>query len=106
MVICTIVKYLVGEQGCNPSSLDDLGWTPLHFAATSGHIDIVKFFALEKHCDPMLQDGFGYTVLCHAVARGHLEIVNLLIERLKCSPDIPGLLNVPPLQMAIMLSHC
>ena len=79
MVICTIVKYLVGEQGCNSLCPDDLGWTPLHFAATFGHIDIVKFFALEKHCDPMLQDGFGYTALYHAVAHGHLEIVQLSV---------------------------
>ena len=46
-VICT-VKYLTDEQGCNPSCLDDLKYTPFYCAAMMGHTDIVKFLTLEK----------------------------------------------------------
>ena len=46
-----IVKYLIDEQGCNPSCLDENKYTPLHHAAMTGHIDIVKFFTVEKYCD-------------------------------------------------------
>ena len=37
-----IVKYLTDEQGCNPSCLNDLKHTPLHFAAWNGHITQVS----------------------------------------------------------------
>ena len=44
-----IVRYLVDEQGCNPSCLDENKYTPLHFAAMNGYIYIVKFLTVEKH---------------------------------------------------------
>ena len=43
-----IVKYLIDEQGCNPSCLDEDKYTPLHCAAIKGHINVVKFLTMEK----------------------------------------------------------
>ena len=50
------VKYLTDKQGCNPSCLDELKYTPFHCAAMKGHIDIVKFLTMEKRCDPMCRN--------------------------------------------------
>ena len=49
-----IVKYLIDQQGCNPSCLDDYGYTPLHCATVKEHIDIVKFFTVEKGCSHLI----------------------------------------------------
>ena len=71
-----IVKYLIDEQGCNPSCLDEYKYTPLHCAAMSGHIDIVKFLTVEKDCDPMCKDFNQNTPLHMAAGKGHLEIAH------------------------------
>ena len=39
-----IVKYLTDKQACNSLHFDNLKYTPFHFAAMNGHIEIVKFF--------------------------------------------------------------
>ena len=70
-----IVKYLIDEQGCNPSCLDDLKCTPLHYAAMNGQIEIMKFITIEKHCDPMCIDFKQNTPLQCAAIRGHTDVV-------------------------------
>ena len=89
------------------SCLDDLKLTPLHHAAMKGHMDIVKFLTVKKHysCDPLCRDANNCTALHLAVENGHLEVVKFFIEELKCPPDIPGLLNMTPLQMAIRMNR-
>ena len=42
-----IVKYLINQQDCNPSCLDENKFTPLHCAAMMGQIDVVKFLTAE-----------------------------------------------------------
>ena len=71
-----IDKYLIDEQGCNPSCLDEYKYTPLHHAAMSEHIDIVKFLTVEKYCDPMCKDFNQNTPLHRAAGKGHLEIAH------------------------------
>ena len=56
-------------------------------------------------CDSMLQDIHGSIDLHYAVLSGHLEMVKFLIEELKCTPDIIGLFNMTPLQLAIAAKH-
>ena len=46
-----VVKYLIDEQSCNPSHLDNQIKTPLHWAAVKRHMDTVKFLTVDKHCD-------------------------------------------------------
>ena len=60
---------------------------------------------MEKHCDSMSRDILNNTVLHNAVFSGHLKIVKFLVEKLKCPPDIPGNLNLTPLQMARIRNH-
>ena len=86
-----IVRYLINEQGCNPSCLDEHKYTPLHHAAISGHIDIVKFLTVEKYCDSMCKDFNQNTPLHMAAGKGHLEIAKFLILE-ECTP-ITELMN-------------
>ena len=71
-----------------------------------GHMNIVKFLTVEKHCDPLSRDTHFYFSALHCAAiYGHFEIVKFFIEELKCPPDIPGIFNITPLQMAISMNH-
>ena len=48
-----IMKYLIDEQGCDPSCLDRNQQSPLHCAGHNGQLDIVKFLnTLKKCCNP------------------------------------------------------
>ena len=98
-----IVQFFISDQHCDPNIPSYFGVTPLHYAVTKGHMDIVKFLTVEKHCDPLSRDiPWHFTPIHYAANYGYLEIVKFFIEELKCPPDIPGKLNITPLQMASM----
>ena len=59
------------------SRKDKSGWTPLHFAARYGHVEIVKILApLCENLD--LQNEFGRTLLHFAAINRHVEVVKIL----------------------------
>jgi len=62
-----------------PSVLDQEGQTPLHIAASAGHIQLVDAL-IQAGCDVTVQDFTGHTALQRAAAEGHLEIVKTLLE--------------------------
>ena len=81
LVIYTyVVKYLIDEQGCNASNLDENKSTPLHLAAMEGHIGIVKFLIVEKHCSLTGRDFHNVAALHLAVRERHLGIVQFFIS--------------------------
>ncbi|HON29669.1 MAG TPA: ankyrin repeat domain-containing protein, partial [Ottowia sp.] len=55
------------------------GWTPLHYAATGGHLDIMRLL-LEEHAFIDAQSPNGTTPLMMAASYGTPEAVKLLIE--------------------------
>ena len=83
-----IVKYLIDEQGCDPSCLDRNKEIPLHRAASNGHLDIVKFLTLEKHCNSNQRTIHSNTPLHYAAKNGHLQVVQFFVEKLKSPPEI------------------
>ncbi len=56
---------------------DNIGYTPLHYAAYHGHLEIVRFL-LKGGADPKLRDKKGQTPLALATERGLTAIVHML----------------------------
>lgn len=65
--------------GCDINSKDRFGFTPLHYAATSGYIDGVDML-LRLGADVTVMGGMSGKVSAKEIAsqRGHLDIVDLL----------------------------
>jgi Protein kinase domain/Ankyrin repeats (3 copies)/Ankyrin repeats (many copies) len=59
---------------------DHDGWTPLDYAAFSGHLEMVKFLVKEAGADVESKDCHHYTPLYYAAMRGHLEVVKFLVK--------------------------
>lgn len=93
LLICTaskrgyydMVKYLIEQCDCDPSSVDDNGDSPLHYACAYGYTDIVKYLITQFEVDSLLQNGSKMTPLDAAVINGHLDIVLFLVKH---SPSI------------------
>lgn len=88
------VKELV-SSGLNPSSRNVDNRTPLHFAASEGHLDIVKYLIEEKNVEVNVGDRHGNTPLFEAINGEHNEIVEYikskggdLIPRSNASHDL------------------
>ena len=56
---------------------DDVGMTPLHYAAKSGHTDTCKII-LEHVNENNPKNSIGKTPLEYAKMNGHLEVVELI----------------------------
>uniref|UniRef100_A0A3Q3JPT3 Uncharacterized protein n=1 Tax=Monopterus albus TaxID=43700 RepID=A0A3Q3JPT3_MONAL len=74
LLFCDVVKLLV-SRSADKSCKDKQGYTPLHAAAASGHIEIVKY---------LLRMGAEIILTCFLLSVfpvGHVEVVKLLVSR-------------------------
>ena len=62
------------------SEWDELGFTPLHWAAVEGQRDSVELL-LATGADPLATDKIGYHPLEWAAHAGHLDLVQLLVSK-------------------------
>ena len=62
-----IAICLVTVHNCVANWRDDIGNTPLHYAAYNGHLEVVKYFIIELLCDPMDRNKYDYTPLSHCL---------------------------------------
>ena len=88
---CVVAKLI--ELGCDPKAVDKLGWSPLTWAASGGHVNILAAL-MAQGADFKLADERGRTPLHWAAERGHVEAVDMLVE--KCSEqslDLHGLVG-------------
>ena len=70
---------LVMKLIARDADINKPGWTPLHYAATNGHVAIMKVL-LEKHAFIDAQSPNGTTPLMMAAMYGSTEAVKLLID--------------------------
>ena len=89
------VKRLVIDCGVDPNIQDFNGWTPLHHAAQSGHLNVVKLL-LEHGANPNIQNNNGNTPLHLAARRDYCVIVRLLLEH-GADPTIRNNNGITPL---------
>ncbi|KAJ9515068.1 hypothetical protein QJQ45_012592 [Haematococcus lacustris] len=68
------------EERHNPRAVDCYLDTPLHLAATYGHLTIVKVLLKEQKVAVDVANWEGWTPLCCAIAWGHLDIAKYLIK--------------------------
>ncbi|KAL6700404.1 hypothetical protein J3F84DRAFT_343976 [Trichoderma pleuroticola] len=65
------------DQGCDLAEVR--GWTPLRWAAESGHVEIAKYL-LDQGDETAAMSEDGQTPLIAASAKGHIDIVRLLLS--------------------------
>jgi hypothetical protein len=78
--LTTSVKRLLSIRNINVNVKDDWrGYTPLHYAACHGHIEIARLL-LQNGAEVNAKCNGGSTPLHSAAAHGHVEILHLLVE--------------------------
>ncbi|TEB27097.1 ankyrin [Coprinellus micaceus] len=73
-----VLRSLVSEDPALVNSVDVDERTPLHWAASSGALDIARFL-IDRKAEVDRSDNSGWTPLHIAVSAGHTEIVQELI---------------------------
>ncbi|WP_420869220.1 ankyrin repeat domain-containing protein [Cupriavidus gilardii] len=71
-----MVKLMVEQRQVE---INKTGWTPLHYAATNGHLEIVRYL-LEESAYVDAESPNGTTPLMMATRGGHIETVKLLLD--------------------------
>lgn len=84
-----IVENLVNSFKLNVAESDRDGNTPLHWAASSGAVDIVRFL-IDKKVEINAQNNKGHTPLRNACFVGSVEVVELLLAQKKIDVGIVG----------------
>jgi ankyrin repeat protein len=72
-----MVKTLVLQ---NHARIDHIGWTPLHYACTRGHLDVAQFL-VSNGADVNAPSINGSTPLMMAVQSGNEELIKYLLEK-------------------------
>ncbi|KAG5362176.1 Ankyrin repeat-containing protein [Yarrowia sp. C11] len=73
------VKNLIENEGISPNAKDENGYTPVHAAASYGHLDLLRYL-IDKGGDINVTDEDGDTAL-HTVEE--LEVAKKLVEEFK-----------------------
>ncbi|MHB9147715.1 MAG: ankyrin repeat domain-containing protein [Candidatus Amoebophilus sp.] len=92
-----MIKFLILEKQMNVNSKNHWDFTPLHFAARSGSLEVVKWL-VENGANLEAKSSTYYntsTPLSLAIVNGHLEVANFLIKkRAKITREMKVLINI------------
>ena len=58
----------------NPNTPDNDGWTPIHYAAVQGHLEMIRLLMTSTDANLNAQTNSGYTPSDIARLHGHLEL--------------------------------
>jgi len=73
-----IMKYLIDEQGCDPSCLDTDQETTLHHAACKGYLHVIRYLIDEQRCYSSSLNRDKETPFHLAAYSGYLDFVKFL----------------------------
>jgi ankyrin repeat protein len=88
------------ERGCPVDGFDDLGKTPLHYAAENEHLDVIRLL-LKAGADVNANDTsvVGNTPLGDVAGSCSYEVAKILVEA-GADPTIPGWMQLTALHHA------
>jgi ankyrin repeat protein len=92
------------EAGADVNLRAKNGFTPLHFAAEAGHLDIVQYL-LDHGADVNAREPSGFTPLHLASLAGHAAVVQTLLEKGANPNALAGPTRAPPLIAAVEKGH-
>jgi len=78
--LTTIKRLITKEQDAN-RPYGDYNWTPLHYAAWNGRVEIVEYLVNNTNVDINVQTSDGCTALYLATQKDHEKIVEILLSR-------------------------
>jgi ankyrin repeat protein len=81
------------------ADVNKTGWTPLHYAATGGHVEVVRLL-LEHHAYLDTESPNGSTPLMMAAMYGNLQTVKVLLDA-GADPGLANKSNASALDFAI-----
>ena len=93
---------ILNKYKCDTTYRDTHGCTPLHYAASSNHLEVVKYLIIEQHSDPMNRDNDGDTPLHCACRHSHIDIVRYLLSTGKVNPLARNKFGIP---LIFILDH-
>ena len=96
----TLTRFLLEQEGVDPTLSDERGLTPLAQAAKAGDHGLVRLFLERKDVDPDLAGAGGRTPLSYAGECGHDDVVKILLERRDVNPDSLSKYGRTPLSFA------
>ena len=103
--IIEVVVTLI-NMGCYDINEEDfLGYTPLAWAAHSGHEEVVKMLLTWEEVNPNKPNDCGQMPLSHAAWNGHEAVVRALLEREEVNPDGLDYYGQTPLSYAAQNGH-
>ena len=94
------VSLLLESGLVNINHVDQLGQTPLHYAARYGYLEITQKMLSMRGVNVNQKDPYGRTPLSQAALSGHLEIVRLLINVPGIDWDVKDSTGRTPLSLA------
>ena len=96
------VRKLLEDRRYDVNCVDDLGWTPLHKAASKGHLGVVRVLV---KADVNAHDKCGDTPLHKAASEGHLDVVRVLASEFKADVNAHDWDGDTPLHKAAGRGH-
>lgn len=95
-----LVREIVTRGRSCVHSADAMLFTPLHWAAVKGHLDVVKFL-VESDAHVNVRDDRGRTPLHRASDNDHLDVVSYLIEE-GAAVNLPDSFGWTPIYQSII----
>ena len=98
-----MIKPLLPLMNETYLATNQIGRTPIHWAALRGHVEVVKLLACLTDC-PNAPDKNGETPIFMAAAMGHTEVVKILAP-LTGNPNVPNRIGQTPIHAAAWKGH-
>jgi len=84
-----LIKWLVEKQGNKGHIANRDGWSPLHFAASVGNLELARWLITEAQADVGRRENLhGRTAAHVASVAGHTEVVAFLLQASRLPQDL------------------